>query len=287
MISVYKRELRTYFTGAMGYIFIAFTLVVVGIYSAILNFGSGYPNFEYVLSSSTFVFLLLIPILTMRSLAEERRQKTDQLLFSLPLRSSSVVLGKYFAMVTVLAIPVAVFCVYPQVLSLYGEVHFASAYATILAFFLMGCALISIGLFVSSVTENQLVAAILSFSVMLLAFLMTALSSFLSTSAYTSMLAFLVVIGAAAVVVYGMTRSILLPVLLFLVLGSIPVAVFLTAPTALEGAFQQVMRFLSVFDRMANFTGGILDVEAIVYYLSVSFLFVFLTVQSLEKRRWS
>ncbi len=287
MISVYKRELRAYFTGAMGYIFIAFTLVVVGIYSAILNFGSGYPNFEYVLSSSTFVFLLLIPILTMRSLAEERRQKTDQLLFSLPLRSSSVVLGKYFAMVTVMAIPSAVFCLYPKVLSLYGKVHFASAYATILAFFLMGCALISIGLFISSVTENQLVAAILSFSVMLLAFLMTALSSFLSTSAYTSMLAFLVVIAAAAVVVYVMTRSILLPVVLFLVLGSVPVAVFLAAPTVLEGAFQKLMSSLSVFDRMANFTGGILDVEAIVYYLSVSFLFVFLTVQSLEKRRWS
>lgn len=287
MISVYKRELRAYFTGAMGYIFIAFTLVVVGIYSAILNFGSGYPNFEYVLSSSTFVFLLLIPILTMRSLAEERRQKTDQLLFSLPLRSSSVVLGKYFAMVTVMAIPSVVFCVYPQVLALYGEVHFASAYATILAFFLMGCALIAIGLFVSSVTENQLVAAILSFSVMLLAFLMTALSSFLSTSAYTSMLAFLVVAAAVGVVVYVMTRSTLLPILLFLVLSAIPVVIFLTSPTTLEGAFQRLMSSLSVFDRMANFTGGILDVEAIVYYISVSFLFVFLTVQSLEKRRWS
>lgn len=287
MTAVFKRELRAYFSGAMGFVFIAFCMVVVGIYTSIISFGSGYPNFEYVLSSSTFVFLLLIPILTMRSLAEERRQKTDQLLFSLPLRSTSIVLGKYLAMLTIMAIPVAFFCVYPLVFSLYGHVSFASAYASIFAFFLLGCALISIGMFISSVTENQLVAALLSFAVLLLSFLMTALSSYLSSSAYTSMLAFLLVAVIAAIIVYVMTRNIPLSVLLCLGLGAIPVAIRIAAPTAMEGAFQRLMSSLSLFDRMAGFTGGILDLEAVVYYISVSALFVFLTVQSLEKRRWS
>lgn len=287
MKAVYRRELKAYFTGAMGFVFIAFCMVVVGIYASIISFGSGYPNFEYVLSSSTFVFLLLIPILTMRSFAEERRQKIDQLLFSLPLRSTSVVLGKYLAMVTVMAVPVVFFCLYPLVFSLYGAVSYAGAYASILAFFLLGCALISIGMFVSSVTENQLVAALLSFAVLLLSFLMTALASFLSTSAYTSMLAFVLIGVILAVVVYIMTRSLPLSVGLGVVLTAIPVAVRLAAPTAMEGVFQKVLRTLSLFDRMAAFTGGILDIEAVVYYLSVSALFVFLTVQSMEKRRWS
>lgn len=287
MTAVYKRELKAYFSGAMGFVFIAFCMVVVGIYASIISFGSGYPNFEYVLSSSTFVFLLLIPILTMRSFAEERRQKIDQLLFSLPLRSTAVVMGKYLAMLTVLAVPICFFCVYPLVFSLYGQVSYASAYASILAFFLLGCALISIGMFVSSITENQLVAALLSFAVLLLSYLMTALASFLSSSAYTSMLAFIFIAVIVAVVIYIMTRNVILSVALGVVLSSIPVAVRLASPTAMEGAFQKMMRTLSLFDRMSSFTGGILDLEAIVYYLSVCVLFVFLTVQSIEKRRWS
>ena len=287
MTAVYRRELRAFFSGAMGFVFIAFCMVVVGIYASIISFGSGYPNFEYVLSSSTFVFLLLIPILTMRSFSEERRQKIDQLLFSPPLRSTSVVMGKYLAMLTVLAIPVAFFCLYPLVFSLYGQVSYASAYASILAFFLLGCALVSIGMFVSSITENQLVAALLSFAVLLLSYLMTALSSFLSSSAYTSMLAFLLVAVVVSVIVYVMTRNAILSVALCVILGAIPVTVRLAAPTAMEGAFQKLLNTLSLFDRMASFTGGILDLEAVVYYISVSALFVFLTVQSMEKRRWS
>lgn len=287
MIAIYKRELKAYFSGAMGFVFIAFCMVVVGIYTSIISFGSGYPNFEYVLSSSTFVFLLLIPILTMRSFAEERRQKIDQLIFSLPLRSTAVVMGKYLAMLTVLAIPIAFFCLYPLVFTLYGQVSYASAYASIFAFFLLGCALISIGMFVSSITENQLVAALLSFAVLLLSYLMTALASFLSSSAYTSMLAFLFLAVIIAVIIYVMTRNVVLSAALCIALGAVPVTVRLTAPTAMEGAFQKMMRTLSLFDRMSSFTGGILDLEAIVYYLSVCVLFVFLTVQAMEKRRWS
>ena len=122
---------------------------------------------------------------------------------------------------------------------------------------------------------------------LLLSYLMTALASFLSSSAYTSMLAFLFLAVIIAVIIYIMTRNVVLSAALCIALGAVPVTVRLTAPTAMEGAFQKMMRTLSLFDRMSSFTGGILDLEAIVYYLSVCVLFVFLTVQAMEKRRWS
>lgn len=147
MTAIYKRELKSYLTSMIGYLFIFFILVLTGIYFSAYQLSAAYPKFEYTLSALTFVFLIAVPILTMRVLAEERKQKTDQLLLTSPVSVGGIVLGKYLALVTVYAIPMGVICLYPIVMSKFGTVSFASAYTAILGFFLLGCANIAIGVF--------------------------------------------------------------------------------------------------------------------------------------------
>ena len=163
MIAVYKRELRSYLTSMIGYLFIFFILLLTGIYFSAYQLGAAYPRFEYTLSALTFVFLISVPILTMRVLAEERKQKTDQLLLTAPVSVEKIVLGKYFALVTIFAIPMLIMCFYPLLMTKFGTVSLGAAYTAILGFFLLGCANLAIGVFISSLTESQVIAAVLTF----------------------------------------------------------------------------------------------------------------------------
>lgn len=288
MNAVYKRELRSYFTNIMGYLFIGFVLLLTGIFAAANNFKGGYPNFEYVLGSVSFVYLFVIPILTMRSISEDRHQRTDQLLYSLPLSVGNVVIGKYLAMVTVLLIPTGVMCLYPLILSCYGAVNFSAAYSAICGFFFLGAALIAIGLFMSSLTESQVVAAVLTFVATLFAYLMSGLASLIPNTALASFVAFTVVILLFAALVYYMTKNATAGYITAIVLECVMLILYLIKPSRFSGLFPTVLKQLSLFDHLNDFIyTGIFDLTAIVYYLSVACVFVFLSVQSVEKRRWS
>ena len=162
MTAIFKRELKSYLTSMVGYLFIFFVLVLTGIYFSAYQLSGGYSKFEYTLSALTFVFLIGVPILSMRVLAEERKQKTDQLLLTAPVSVWDIVLGKYLALVAVFAIPVVIMCFYPLIMSKFGTVSFASAYTGILGFFLLGCANLAIGVFMSALTESQVIAAVLT-----------------------------------------------------------------------------------------------------------------------------
>ena len=159
MTAVLRHELSSYFTNVTGYVFGAFLLLFAGIYTMVINLQSASPYFEYVLMNMDFIFLIIVPILTMRVIAEERRQKTDQLLYSLPLTMTQVALGKYLAMLVIFLIPVAVIGVYPLVLTAFGAVYLPAAYGALTGFFFLGASLIAIGMFISSLTESQAVAA--------------------------------------------------------------------------------------------------------------------------------
>jgi len=287
MSAIYKRELRSYFCNMTGPIFAAFLLLITGIYTTALNFSGGYPGFEVVLSSVVFIFLLLIPIITMRSFSEDMHSRTDQLLYSLPMPLSRVVLAKYFAMVTVLALPTAVMCLYPIILSFYGTVNFSAAYGAILGFFALGCALIAIGMFLSSLTESQVIAAVLTFAVFILMYLMTGLSSLIPATAGASLLAFLVSAALLAAVLYSLTRNVSAALCVGCILALGVSAAYLIKSAAFEGAFQDLLSSLALFDRFSNFANGIFDLASLVYYLSIAGLFVFFTVQSMEKKRWA
>ena len=166
-----KRELKSYFHSMTGCVFIAFLVMFTGIYFMAYNLNAGYPYFSYTLSGSLIVFLVGIPLLTMRSFSEERKTKTDQLLLTAPLSLTKVVLGKYFAMVTVLAVPNVIFCLFPLLIKLQGTAYLLVDYSSIAVFFLLGCVYLAIGMFMSSLTESQIIAFISTFGILLLLYL--------------------------------------------------------------------------------------------------------------------
>lgn len=287
MTAIYQRELRSYFHGMTGYVFIAFLLVFAGIYTMFYNLSSGYPNFEYVLQAMTIIFLIAIPVLTMRVIAEERRQKTDQLLYTLPLGMTRVVLGKYLAMITVVAVPCVVMAFYPLLLSTFGTVSFPTAYGALVGFFLLSAALSAIGLLISSLTENQAVAAGVCFGVMLLLYFMSSLSSFVPSSAGASLGALLVTILVIAVLVRVFTKSSAAALLVGVLGEGCLLGAYLAASDAFAGLFGRVVDGLSVFTRFDTFAEGMFDWTAVIYYLSIIAVALFLAVQTMEKRRWS
>ena len=287
MGAIYKRELKSYFTNMIGYIFIAFLLVVTGIFSTISNFRGRYPAFEIVLTSVNIIMLLIIPILTMRVMAEEKSAKTDQLMFSLPVSMGQIVISKYLAMCTVFLIPMGIMMFYPIVLSFYGTVHFLSAYSGIFGYFLLGCSLIAIGMFLSSLTESQVIAAVMSFGAMLLLFLMKGLTSLMPQTASASYIGFAALLLAFSLIVYLMTKNYWIAFTVAAVSEVILAITYFFNASLFEGAFQSLMAWLSLFDRIDSFIYGLFDLTAVVYYLSVIVIFNFLSIQSIEKRRWS
>ena len=286
MTAVLRHELSSYFTNVTGYVFGAFLLLFAGIYTMVINLQSASPYFEYVLMNMDFIFLIIVPILTMRVIAEERRQKTDQLLYSLPLTMTQVALGKYLAMLVIFLIPVAVIGVYPLVLTAFGAVYLPAAYGALTGFFFLGASLIAIGMFISSLTESQAVAAGLCFVVMLLNYFISSLASYVPSTAFASFLCVAVCILVLGLIFRLLTRSGFAALVLTIVLEGGLVAAYTFRSADFQGLFPNLMEQLSLFDRFYEFVNGTFDLTAIVYYLSVIVFFLFLSVQSLEKRRY-
>ena len=287
MIAVCKHELRGYFHSLTAYVFGAFLLAVVGVGAMLYNLQAAVSNFEYVLSFSSLVFVVIVPILTMRVLAEERRQKTDQLLYYLPITTTQVVLGKYLALLAVYLIPLAVICVYPLIFAQFGEVYLPTSYGSIFAFFVMGAALMAVGVFLSSLTENQGFAAGITIAVILFNYYSVSLSEYISSTAFGSLIALDVLAILLGFLIRYLTRNEGLAYGVALALVLALAAAFLVDSSMFEGLLPAVMEQLSLFERFNTFVNGVFDVTAIVYYLSVIGFFLLLSVQSMEKRRYN
>lgn len=287
MTAIYKKEMRSYFRGIMGWLFLALILLTFGIYTAVLNLSKGYSDFSLVPYNAQFVFLIAIPLLTMRSLAEERRAHTDQLLYSSALSSTDIVLGKYLSSITILALPLAVCCAYPLILSGFGRMALGTAYSTMLAFFLLGCVLAAIGLFFSAISTNQFVSAAISFCVLLLCYFANDLGGLLSASIAAAFYFFSVLVLAAALLLRQMTKSWLAAGLAFVLLEAGLLAIYLFAPVLLDGSAAAAFGSIAVFAKMESFSNGVLDLTVLLQYVSLAWLFVFFTIQAVEKRRWS
>lgn len=287
MTAVYKRELRSYLTSMTGYLFIFFILLLTGIYFSAYQLDIAYPKFEYTLSAMTFVFLICVPILTMRTLAEERKQKTDQLLLTSPVSVGKIIMGKYLALVTVFAIPMAIICFYPLVMSKFGDISFGSAYTAVLGFFLLGCANLAIGVFISSLTESQVIAAVLTFVFLFAFFMMNGISSFFSEGALSTCITFGLLILAAAIIIYSMIKNFLISALICVIGEAALAVVYVINSSFFAGGIQKVLQIFNLSGHFDNFANGIFDINGIVYYISVIAVCVFLTVQSIVKRRWN
>ena len=182
MIAIFKREFKSYFHSFIGCLFISVILCITGIYVTVYNLLSGLPNISYALSGIIFIFIISIPILTMKVLAEERKQKSDQLILTAPISVAKIVVGKFLALGLVFTIPVAIISIYPIILKMFGTILLLESYVAILAFYLYGLTCISIGIFVSSLTESQVIAAVISFIVLFLCYVMSGISNMISTT---------------------------------------------------------------------------------------------------------
>ncbi len=287
MSAVYRHELRSYFTGLTAYIFGAFVLLFAGIYTVVYNVRRALANFEFAIASFAFVFLIAVPILTMRVIAEERRQRTDQLLYSLPITMTDVVLGKYFALLTVFALPVAIICTYPLILGGFGHVRLSIVYVSILAYFVMGAALIAIGVFLSSLSESTALSAGLCFVVLLINYMLKSLSGFLPSSSYASYICFLVCGLLLAFILYLMTKNIPISLIALAVIEAGLFLFYRSGRFRFYNLFPKFLTKLSLFEAFYLFPNGVFSVSALVFLLSVIVFFLFLTEQSLEKRRWN
>lgn len=236
MIAILKREWKSYFQNITGWLFIAAVLALYGLYFFAYNLRSGYPYISYSLSAISFIMLLAVPVLTMRSLAEERHSKTDQLVLTAPISPGKMILGKYLAMVSVYTAAMLVIAVTPCVLSIYGTVPMGESYVAIFGFWLYGCACIAIGMLLSSLTESQVIAAVATFGALFLGYMMRGILSLISET------------------------------------GNMLTVIF--------GAYD-------LYTPMESFLNGCLDVAGMVYFLSVILLCLFLSCQSIQKRRYS
>lgn len=287
MLAVYKKELRGYLTSMVGYVFIAFVLLILGIYFTAYNLQYASPDFGATLSSVTFLFLVITPILTMRILAEEKKNRTDQLLLTAPVSVWKVILGKYLSMVTIYAIPVVISAFYPLIMGRYGVISYPMAYVAVIGFFFLGCAQIAVGLFLSSVTESQVIAAVLTFGILFCSYMMDGIESFFSDAAISSMVAFLIIAVVVGIVVYQLTKNIIFSSCVGGVLAIGIAAVYFIKPTVFTGLIQKFLNLFAIANHFDNFVGGIFDVTGIIYMVSVVCIFVFLTVQCIQKHRWS
>lgn len=287
MTAVLKHELSGYFHSLTAYIFSAFLLAFVGIGSLVYNIQSAVANFEYVLGYVCLGFAVIIPILTMRVIAEERKQKTDQLLYSLPVRTSQIVVGKYLALLIVYLVPLCIVALYPLIFAQFGEVYLPASYGSLFAFFIMGAAMIAVGTFISSLTENQGFAAGIAIPVILLNYYSVTLAEYVSATASGCAAAMIVTAVLLGFIIRHLTKNQKLAygIMSLIVLGV--VGVYLADRSILEGLLPDIMTRLSLFERFYTFVNGVFDVTAIIYYVTVIIFFLFLSVQSLEKRRYN
>ena len=287
MIAVLKHELRLYFHSLTAYVFGAFLLAFVGIGAMLYNIQAAVSNFEFVLSFGSLVFVVIVPILTMRVIAEERKQKTDQLLYALPITTAQVIIGKYLSLLIVYLIPLCVICVYPMIFSQYGEIYLLTSYGSILAFFILGAALIALGVFISSLTDNQGFAAAIGIAAILLNYYSVSLSEYVSATASGSLIALCVIVLILGAVIRYLTKNEKLAYGIGFILIALLLILYFVDASIFEGLLPRIMEQLSLFERFNTFVNGVFDMTAIVYYLTFIAFFLFLSVQSLEKRRYN
>lgn len=286
MSAIYRKELKVYFCGALGFVVMALMLVFSGIFFTFTNLSQGYTDFLYTLDPMKLVLILAVPLLTMRTIAEERHSRTDQLLYSLPIHLSHVVLGKYFAMLTVFLLPTLVMGCYPLLMSAMGKVSLASAYTALFGYFLMGAALIALCTLISSLMENQILAGgvslVISFAFW---FLQWYVAGIIPEGALASFLICMGVCLLFGVLVWRLSRN-LTAGLIGALIPLIPtLLLFLLKKAWFERLVPDFLKVVNPFDRVVGFFYGYFDVKGLIFYLTYIFVCLFLTVQIMDARR--
>lgn len=288
MRAIYNRELKSYMTSMTAPLFVAVLVLIMGIYFMAYNMTYGYPYFSYTLSGVLFIFSFTIPILTMRSMSEERRLKTDQLLLTSPITVTQMVLGKYLSMITVVAIPCLIYCLCPLIIASTGTAYLLIDYSSILAFFLVGCTYVAIGMLISSLTESVILAAVGTIGTLVFINLLNAIAGFMPTAALPSFLGGIAILTVIAVIYYLLGKNWVMSAGLEVIGAAVMTVLYLIRPELYENcipAFLKQLAVTEVFYQFAQYYT--FDIAGIVKLLSVSAVCLFLTVQTVQKRRWS
>jgi len=296
MSAIIRKELRSYFNSWIGYIFLFILIGLVGIFFAFINIRYQNGDFQNTLNQITIFLLILIPVLTMRLFAEEARQKTDQLLFTAPVSISSIVIGKFLSAFILACMGMAITAVYPLMISGFGTLPSTQILTLYLGFVLLIACFISVGMFVSVCTENQIIAAVITFLLMIFMFIMDAVVSFINdtiNNSQSASSASLVSVGFIALVVvllaylvYDSTKNLYAGGITLLILVAAATGLYFYNSSMFDGIIVKVTQWLSVMSRFDNFNNGILNVSDIIYYISFTAAFIYLSINTLEKRRW-
>ena len=287
MRAVYKKELRSSFTTMTGPVAIAVMLFIAGYMFRTYNLANGLASVIYAVFNSSLIFYFVVPILSMRVFAEERRQRTDQLLFTAPVRLIEIILGKYFALVTVYAVPVLVLCTLPVVLRPLGGSTTALDYAGILVFFLMGCAYLSVGMFISTLTENLIVSAILNILFVAVTMMIHNAYPMVSGTVFTSMIFFVVLSVLIGIAVYAMTGFYWLSLGVLTVLAAGSLILSYMESEFITGSCEKILGILDFYSHFESFVYETFSLTDIVYFLSAIVVGIVLTHASIVRRRWN
>ena len=234
------------------------------------------------------MFIVGIPLITMRSFSEERKNKTDQLLLTAPVSLGKVVMGKYLAMVTVIAIPNVIFCIFPLIIKSQGTAYLTVDYISIAVFFLLGCVYAAIGMFLSSLTESQILAFISTFGILLILYLWDGILSMLPGSAISGLVGVLIIVTIIAFYIWHMTGNAVISGAIEVIGAAASIIIFVVKQELFENLLTNLLGRLALANVFTDITeNSIVDVTGIALYLSIIAVFVFLTIQSIQKRRWS
>ena len=287
MTAIFKREFKSCFTGMIGWVIAAVSLFFLGLYYTNRNLLYASSDFATVLYTMTMILLFLLPAISMRSFAEERKNKTDQLLLTSPVGIPSIVAGKYLAEVAVFALPQAAAAIMPLILTAFGTVSLVAAYSALLGYLLLGAACLAVGTWISALTENQILAYLATFGALLVAYLMNGIQTMFTTGNLLAFVVFMVIVLVAAILVGVSCKRLTAGLTVFCIGAAAVFILFLARPAWLLTAFNAVLDALALFEPFKDIVGGMFSIPAIVYYLSVIGLFLFMTGQALERRRWN
>ena len=286
MTSIIKKELRAYFTSMIGYVFLAFLVFMTALFFVVHNLLEALPHYNLVLSNVGMIFMILIPMLTMRLFAEEAKQKTDQLLYTSPVSVMAVVLGKYAAALLLFLIGMGITVIFPVALAPFGELPVAQITGAFVGAILLGACFISVGLFVSVLADNQIVAAVAAFAALFLLTVLDAVIAVLPRDRVSSLFFVLFFAVLAAYLLYDSTKSAAAGILTALAGSGAAGTAYAFAPSAFDGLIMNALGWFSLMARFGYFHMGILNAADVVYYVSFIALFLVFTIGVIEKRRW-
>ena len=287
MLAIFKRELKAYFLTPVGYLFMGLFLLLTAFFYFFDNLLSQRSQFAGFLGSTLLIFLFAIPLLTMRLFSEEKRQKTDQLLLTSPVSITGIVCGKFLAALAVYCATLLVTISYAVVIAVYADLQTSETVGSYIGFIFLGACYISVGIFISAITENQLTAALVTFFSLMFIWMIDPISQMVPSDTKTGLISSGVILAAILLFLYLNTRNWVI-VLGALILGGLAIGAFyLFKATVFFGFIQKFLGWFSLNRRYMPFSMGLLKFDALLYYVSFSGLFLFLTIRLIEKRRWN